>query len=69
MAFKRTVIFCASFHFPTIRFDAPTLSSFSGCTHAHAKCPPVIAYSVYYIFISSFLWPNLKGSVMQLPSL
>ena len=27
--------------FPAIRFDAPTLLSFSGCTHAHAKCPPV----------------------------
>ena len=24
---------------PAIRFDAPTLLSFSECTHAHAKCP------------------------------
>ena len=31
----------ASFRFPAIRFDAPALLSFSGCTHAHAKCPPV----------------------------
>ena len=31
----------ASFRFPAIRFDAPMLLSFSGCTHAHAKCPPV----------------------------
>ena len=31
----------ASFQFPAIRFDAPMLLSFSGCTHAHAKCPPV----------------------------
>ena len=42
MAFKRTVILRASFRFPTIRFDAPTLLSFSGFTHAHAKCPPVM---------------------------
>ena len=41
MAFKRTVTLRASFRFPAIRFDAPTLLSFSGCTHAHAKCPPV----------------------------
>ena len=33
----------ASFRFPAIRFDAPMLLSFSGCTHGHAKCPPVIA--------------------------
>ena len=32
----------ASFRFPAIRFDAPTLLSFSGFTHAHAKCPPVV---------------------------
>ena len=31
----------ASFPFPAIRFDAHTLLSFSGCTHALAKCPPV----------------------------
>ena len=41
MAFKRTVTLRASFRFPAIRFDAPTLLSFSGFTHAHAKCPPV----------------------------
>ena len=41
MAFKRTVRLRASFRFPAIRFDAPTLLWFSGCTHAHAKCPPV----------------------------
>ena len=33
----------ASFRFPAIRFDAPTLLSFRGCPHAHAKCPPVSA--------------------------
>ena len=36
----------AIFRFPVIRFDAPTLLSFSGCTHAHAKCPPVVTNSV-----------------------
>ena len=41
MAFKRTVTLRASFRFPAIRFDAPTLLSFSGCTHAHTKCSPV----------------------------
>ena len=41
MVFKRTVKY-TSFRFPSIRFDAPTLLSFSGCTHAHAKCPPVV---------------------------
>ena len=39
MAFKRTLTLRASFRFPSIRFDAPTLLSFSGFTHAHAKCP------------------------------
>ena len=39
MAFKTTV---PSFRFPAIRFDAPTQLSFSGCTHAYAKCPPVL---------------------------
>ena len=29
------------FQFPAIRFDALTLLSFSGCTHAHVNCPPV----------------------------
>ena len=41
MAFKRTVTLHASFRFPAIRFAAPTLLSFGGFTHAHAKCPPV----------------------------
>ena len=41
MAFKRIVTLRASFRFPAIRFDGPTLLSFSGFTHAHAKCPPV----------------------------
>ena len=41
MAFKRTVTLRASFRFPAIRFDATTLLSFSGCTHALAKIPPV----------------------------
>ena len=40
-AFKRNLTLRASFRFPAIRFDAPTLLSFSGFTHAHAKCPPV----------------------------
>ena len=40
-AFKRNLTLRASFRFPAIRFDAPTLLSFSGCTHAHTKCPPV----------------------------
>ena len=43
MAFKRTVTLRASFRFPAIRFDAPTLLSFSGFTHAHAKCPTVLS--------------------------
>ena len=43
MAFKRIVTLRASFRFPAIRFDGPTLLSFSGFTHAHAKCPPVCA--------------------------
>ena len=29
------------FQFHAIRFDTPTLLSFSGCTCAHANCPPV----------------------------
>ena len=41
MALKRTVT-QREFSFPAIRFDAPTLLSFSGCMHAHAKCPPVV---------------------------
>ena len=41
MAFKRPVTLLASFRFPAIRFDATTLLSFSGFTHAHTKCPPV----------------------------
>ena len=41
MAFKRTVTLRASFRFPATRFDAPTLLSFSGFTHAHPKCSPV----------------------------
>ena len=41
MAFKRTVTLRASFRFSAIRFNASTLLSFSGFTHAHAKCPPV----------------------------
>ena len=48
MAFKRTVTLRASFRFPAIRFDAPTLLSFSGFTHAHAKCPPVILFQIAY---------------------
>ena len=47
MAFKRTVTLRASFRFPAIRFDAPTLLSFSGFTHAHAKCPPVIVFAFF----------------------
>ena len=46
MAFKRIVTLRASFRFPAIRFDGPTLLSFSGFTHAHAKCPPVVQRSV-----------------------
>ena len=45
MAFKRTVTLHASFRFPAITFDAHTLLSFSGSTHAHAKCPPVMCIS------------------------
>ena len=29
------------FSISPIKFDAPTLLSFSGCTHEHSKCPPV----------------------------
>ena len=36
----------ASFRFAAIRFDAPTLLSFGGCTHAHAKCPSVDEHSL-----------------------
>ena len=46
MAFKRTVTLRASFRFRAIRFDAPTLLSFSGFTHARAKCPPVVELSL-----------------------
>ena len=42
MAFNRTVTLRASFRSPAIRFAAPTLLSFGGFTHAHAKCPPVV---------------------------
>ena len=37
------------FQFPAIRFDAPTLLSFSGCTHAHINCSPVLSTEVFYI--------------------
>ena len=40
IAFKRTAPLY-KFSISTIRFDALTLLSFSGCTHSHAKCPPV----------------------------
>ena len=49
MACKRNAIFCASFHFPAIRFDAPTLLSFIGCAHAHVKCPPVGLLACYQV--------------------
>ena len=42
MAFKRTVPLREFFRFPAIRFEAPTLLTFSRCTHAPAKCPPVV---------------------------
>ena len=42
MAFKGPATLRASFRFPAIRFDASTLLLFSGFTHAHAKCPPVL---------------------------
>ena len=46
MSFKRTVPL-REFRFPAIRFDAPTLLSFSGCTHAHANCPPVVSKAFF----------------------
>ena len=52
MAFKRTVTLRASFRFPAIRFDVPTLLSFSGFTHAHAKCPPVGLGTVLLVNLS-----------------
>ena len=60
MAFKRTVTLRASFRFPAIRFDAPTLLSFSGFTHAHAKCPPVLQASLMQLHK---LRPQLQGPV------
>ena len=42
MVFKRTVTLRASFRFPAIRYDAPTLLSFSRFTHTQTKCPPVL---------------------------
>ena len=49
MAFERTVTLRASFRFSEIRFDAPTLLSFSGFTHVHAKCPPVTDSRLAYL--------------------
>ena len=41
-----------SFRFPAIRFDAPTLSSFSGCTYARACKMPSCSGSVPQDFLS-----------------
>ena len=57
MAFKRTVTLRASFRFPAIRFDAPTLLSFSGFTHAHAKCPPVPYTRFIYTLYTPYIHP------------
>ena len=66
MAFKRTVTLRASFRFPAIRFDASTLLSFSGCTHAHAKCPPIHVMFVLEVEHSNLLSrteSNLRKSI------
>ena len=51
MAFKRTVTLRVSCRFPAIRFDAPTLLSFSGFTHAkwylffqHSRLPTLVLF-------------------------
>ena len=54
MAFKRPATLRASFRFPAIRFDASTLLLFSGFTHAHVKCPPVITV-VYELHIMGMI--------------
>ena len=64
MAFKKTVILHASFPFPAIRFDAPTLLSFSGFTHAHAKCPPAVLNRTVVVD-SDWRFNNLCGSHLQ----
>ena len=65
MAFKRTVTLRASFRFPAIRFDAPTLLSFSGFTHAHAKCPPVMHTNLTGLLITKL--GNFSFWVQQKP--
>ena len=40
--FLKGLYLYASFRFPSIRFDAPTLLPFSGCT----QCPPVVKTSL-----------------------
>ena len=59
MAFKRTVTLRASFQFPAIRFDAPTLLSFSGFTYVHAKCPPVDQGSLLSMILGKIILINL----------
>ena len=46
----------ASFRFPTIRFDAPMLLLFSGCTHAHAKSSPVGFSLCNTITFQKYFW-------------
>ena len=67
MAFKKTVIVHASFPFPAIRFDAPTLLSFSGFTHAHAKCPPAVLNRTVVVD-SDWRFNNLCGSHLLIQS-
>ena len=67
IAFKRTVTLRASFLFPAIRFDAPTLLSFSRFTHAHAKCPPVFLRET--VFNSIAFLDNLRMNKTNINSL
>ena len=46
---KKILRFCASFQFPAIRFDAPTILSFGSCTHAHENWSPVLSTEGFYI--------------------
>ena len=64
MAFTRTVTLRASFRFPAIIFDAPTLLSFSGFMHAHTKCSSVAWNTVQRIrspvLIRSNVWTQIE---------
>ena len=50
----------ASFRFAAIRFDAPTLLSFSGFTHAHVKCPPVTGPVNIFLHATNNTQPRIR---------